>query len=493
MLDQALNIAGSLVQVSNLNLADEGNMLGVPLTGQAGSTASITTVSGSDVTITGLTGMTVADVTNWLTISGAASGSNNGTFLIDSYISPTSVTVVNPAAVAGDANNGAISWIERYDYTLLADLNYARTDRARIKGVGYDAAIPTYQQPNAIGTFLPADLSHIATKTTDAVAYIINAAYFGEAVATGNTLVTVSSAGNLKHADSVNRLGIPVFDTGPFAGDPNACYVHITDGYSSGGELSVLTGPHAGERIFGFTFNGSSTSPNSVEVHFYSSPWNLNYALNYTPYTWEAGQPDVINLLYGYNERLDAMDENAFREVPALGILTDAALVNDINNILDTIGTISSDQNLNGLLTNTGSYFPFYNLPNATPTVVDALNTLNTQIGNRTYTGGLLTSGQTITASLQVLANSISNSTVTRTIEVLSANLPAGTAHTLPGSISYTLDGTGNGQYLWVYVRGVIQHPGAASAFADYTETNTTSITFYKANKKGDYIDYFVK
>ena len=148
---------------------------------------------------------------------------------------------------------------------------------------------------------------------------------------------------------------------------------------------------------------------------------------------------------------------------------------------------------MNGLLTNTAAYYPFYNLPNATPTVVDALNTLNNQIGNRTYTGSVLTSGQTITASLQALSNAITASHLTRTIERLSANIPANTAHTLPGAITYTLDGTNNGQNLFVYTRGVLRDPGPVSGGNDYAETSTSSITFYSVNNKNDHINYFIK
>lgn len=495
-LDQALDIAGSIIQSSSMTLADEPNGLGVPLSGQTGATASIASISGSDVTITGLTGMTAGSVGHFITISGAATSANNGTFLIDSFISSSSVTYVNSSGVAPDTNNGAISWIEREPYSLQDDLNYERTDRADIKGVAYYAAIPTYQRPTAIGTNIPANLSNIASKTTDAIAYNVNRAFFGQSVTAGDTLVTVTSVGNLKHADAVNQTGVPCYDAAPFTGDWISCYVHVIDGYAdgyAGSELVVLSGPHAGERIFGETYAGSSTSPDSVEVHFYSAPFNLNYATSATPYTWETGQPTTINLLYGFNERLDQLDKNAFRTVPALGILTDAALQNQVDDLFEIVGATPGDTSLSGLLTNTGTYYTFNNLPNATPTVVDALNTINAQIGDRTYTGAILTSGQTITASLQALSSSISTSTITRVVERLSADIPAGTTHTLPGAVSYTIDGTNNGQYMFLFTRGVLRHPGPVSTGNDYAETTTTSVTFYYSSKAGDIIDYLIK
>lgn len=77
---------------------------------QTGAVASITTKSGSLMTLTGLTGMTANHVGRNITITGAASGANNGTFPIAVYLSATSVQITNAAGVANDANNGAISW-----------------------------------------------------------------------------------------------------------------------------------------------------------------------------------------------------------------------------------------------------------------------------------------------------------------------------------------------------------------------------------------------
>ena len=51
-----------------------------------------------------------ASVGDTITIFGAASPGNNGTFPIVGYNSSVSVNYTNPNAVAGDANNGAIGW-----------------------------------------------------------------------------------------------------------------------------------------------------------------------------------------------------------------------------------------------------------------------------------------------------------------------------------------------------------------------------------------------
>src|SRR5208282_2917891 len=149
-LDQALDIAGSLFQQSDSTLTDEPAMIGTELAGQTGAGAAVGPINVSDVTITGLTGMTLQSVGNFLEIDGGMAG-NDGYFLIDTYISATSVTVVNPNAVV-DA--GPYSWAERYPYSLLDDLNFERTDRTLIKGVPYYDPIPTYQRPTAVGTLV---------------------------------------------------------------------------------------------------------------------------------------------------------------------------------------------------------------------------------------------------------------------------------------------------------------------------------------------------
>ena len=584
-LDQALDIAGSLYQSDTMVSANEcaglGNIIG------SGAGALVSVINANDVTITGLSGMTLQSIGNFLNLSGDVTNSgNDGTFLIDGYISDTSVTIINPNAVV---DGYAFPWTEYTPYTLLTDLNYERTDRTNIKGVPYCDPVPEYERPTAIGTFVPANLANIAGKTTDAVAYCVNRAFYGVVVNPGDTKETISAPGFLKHAGVVDQTGVPCFDAVGtiFDGDWNSCYVHVVDGYKEGTEFVVLSGPHEGERIFGITFAGASTSPDSVEVHFFSAPFQLNFATDATPYVWESGQDGYANFLYGYNERLDQLDRNALRTVPALGILVDAQLSSQINDILETIGSFDGYTNLSGLLTNLSEYFPFYYL-NATPTVVDALNILNQQVGNTTfngmngdttilvngetvtynlnllgenvgsnnnytggsfstgtvlvdgytitqllqllgsnlgdntnYTGGNITDGYSVTQSiqylnqtigyygnftgnvledgysisqnLQALADAISVSSILRYIERLVADVPANTVHTLPAGLTYTLDPTNNGQYMFVFTRGVLRDPGPISGCNDYTETSTNSVTFYNRVKAGDHINYMIK
>lgn len=136
MLDQELDIAGSNNYSTSKDLSEEVQGLGESA-GNSGSSASIT-VSGSDVIVTGLSGIVDESVGRFLTFSGAASGVNNSTFLIISVNSVSSVNIEHSSAVT-DGNNGSISWVERYPYSLEDDLNFSRTDREAIKlAVGLD-------------------------------------------------------------------------------------------------------------------------------------------------------------------------------------------------------------------------------------------------------------------------------------------------------------------------------------------------------------------
>lgn len=491
-LDPALDIIGTNTINASKLMADEASGLGQEVSGQSGAAANVTTVNSGVATITGLTGMTVTDVGNFLTLSGAGSAGNNGTFLIVNYNSATSVDVSNASAVASDANNGSIAWQERAPYSLEDDINFERTDRKAIKGTAnpWDA-VPTYQRPTAVGTNVPANLTNIAGKTTDAKALCVTRAFFGATVAATNTKITITSAGNLKHAASVDTTGVPCFDAAPFTGDFASCYVEITNA-SDGAELIVRAGGHAGERIFGVTNGGSSTSPNSVEVLFYSCPIGADPAASSTAYTWESGQPTSITLGYGFNQRIDQLDQNALRTTFSLGLVTDADIRQDVNDIQSVIGEADGATSLTGLLTNLTGNYPFQTL-SATPTVVAALNVLNADIGDRTYTGSYLTSGQTVAQSLQALSSAISTASITRTIERLTTQVAKNTPHLLPGGLSYTLDGSGNGNRLWVYWDGVLRHPGTLANFAgnEYAETDTTHITPYTIIKVNSCIDYF--
>lgn len=330
-LDQFLDIGGSCTQSDASTISNEPLNLGSAVSGQTGAAASVSVVVGDVVTITGVTGMVAASVGRCLVISGAASAGNNGTFKITTVSTATTINVENSAGVAGDANNGSISWVEREPYTLEDDINYARTNTKLIKGTtNWHDPIPTYIRPDDTLIDQDASLFNIASKTLDAHAWIESRAVESISVSASDSFITISIAGELKHADSTDTLGVPVTD-GYDAGNDRAAFVEIVDavldGYGDGANLRVLAGPNIGNRIFGLTRVGSSTSPNSVEIRFMSTTidnWDLSGAVTYS---WEGDQPNTINVCYGYRQRLDRFDEVGIRSTLIKGALSDTSAV----------------------------------------------------------------------------------------------------------------------------------------------------------------------
>jgi len=97
----------------------------VPIIARSGAAASTGAgAAAGQLRLTGLTGMLATDVGQYLTISGAASAGNNGTFKIAAYNNATSVDIYNATAVQPDGNDGSIAWTtgSYYVYATNFDL-----------------------------------------------------------------------------------------------------------------------------------------------------------------------------------------------------------------------------------------------------------------------------------------------------------------------------------------------------------------------------------
>ena len=251
-------------------------------------------------------------------------------------------------------------------------------------------------------------------------------------------------------------------------------------------------GPDFGKVIFGRTRAGASSSPDSVEIEFRAVSHGADISTS-VAYAWEATQNvSLIDVTYGYFQTLADADESAFRTLETLGIFSDAELKSEIDNLQEVLNVANGATSLSGLLSPTTANYPFFSL-NATPTVTAALNVLNTSIGSRNYSNALLTDGYTITQSLNQIANAVTSSTLTRTIERLSGPINANTVHNLPLGVTYTPDGSNNGNTLLIFGRGALRHPGSVSSGNDYAETSSTSVTFYAKYSAGDIIDYIIR
>ena len=76
-----------------------------------GSTATMAGASGNFFHLTGLSGVTgVSAFTTYVTITGAATAGNNGTFQVTVVNSATNIHYANPQGSYPDANSGSLSW-----------------------------------------------------------------------------------------------------------------------------------------------------------------------------------------------------------------------------------------------------------------------------------------------------------------------------------------------------------------------------------------------
>ena len=496
-IDQALDIAGSLSQSDGMTLAEEPGALGAPVSPANTGTTSVTLgapASGIQA-VSGMTAglFTANSVGNFLTLSGSGlSAGNVGTFLITAYTSGTAVSVLNPLGVA-EGPIATVTWTERFPYSLLDDLNYARTDRRLIKGTTnfYDA-VPTYIRPSATGTSVPKNLTNLLS--LDSKAILEPRAFLALAITNGTASKLVAS-GTFSWATAANRLGLPAT---PAAETDTARIVRIFNP-ANGAEMEVQTaGAHKGERIFGmWDSTAGGVDGTSCQLVFYSCPNGLDPSTpaNRTAYSWEAALGvNTVELSYGFRVLMSNMTDSALMVVETVGMGVDADIAQDIRDIQSTVGESDGATSLAGLLTPTTANYPFFNLGTATPSVVTALNTLNVQIGDRTYPGPqtIITSGDPIATSLLNLANALTSATAIRWIDRAPLGYAANTAVLLPGGQTYVADVGNNGKGLMVWTRGVLRDPGTVANGDDYLETNATHVTFYSKINKGDHINYLV-
>jgi hypothetical protein len=156
-LDQFLDIQGSNSVDNAKTLAEENTSTGSQTSTGTGDSFAFATPT---VTLTDAgASFTSADIGRFITIAGATSGGNDGTFLIESVPTGTTLTYSNTSAVA-EAYTG--TWTINEPYTLEDDLNFTRTDRKLIKGTAqHYTDIPTYVRPSAIGTNVDKNLTNL--------------------------------------------------------------------------------------------------------------------------------------------------------------------------------------------------------------------------------------------------------------------------------------------------------------------------------------------
>jgi len=402
-----------------------------------------------------------------------------------------STSAVKVAAIVGVASTSIGNFFDIYDASNTeADFGYLRQDMTDIKGTAaWNDDLPTYTRPSDTGTTLNVSLANIAGKTLDSKALSINTLAVAIPIGSGATGVTLPVI--TVHAGGTNETGLPIFGVAPYALDFETTYVSIIDPVTKLA-LTVQTGPNIGETIYGRMAGGVSGS--NLVIHFHSGLNDGSVGDHF--YSWEGTQPGIVDIHYPTIKRFDEFSLNDFRLASVTGVIGDATNAVDIA-ALNVFTGRSSGQN-NPVLTNTTASYVFSTI--ASPSASDleeAVNTLNSEIGSRVFTGAILTNGQKVTASLQALSNAITVAvgTTTKLVYQVLSQLNPGSIITIPNSADYILDASGNGQGLDVYVAGVQQFPDStpSATDGDYKENSTTTIMTRRPIFAGQVMTFIIR
>jgi hypothetical protein len=425
-------------------------------------------------------------------------------------------------------NTGAVS--EPADSTVSGsleyDLNILRAHLRQVKDWDSDwfSAIPTYTLA-VDGTTVSGSLKELSTAShgvgnvLDAKSIIIPIEYpsGGGSVAVSPTNSGILISTSTQYATAADRRGLPIYSsaTGTYydeGGDDRVVRVDILDASND----QEFVGSN-GELVFGRLWDGldaptGSGTGTDVFVHFYTVSGT---------YTWDAGDPSAIKIVYPQRKILSEMEEWDWLRTDFVSSWEgDVELVEDISNLWSFTG--SSDGETSPVWTNTTAYY----LLDGNPSDLEAaINDINDGVGNRDYTDGLvLTDDQTITASLDALNVAIGDrdgESLTSSIDALdmalwdlettvsgisAANkyvytitggpIAAETSIQLPYSLSYTPNSSDQqpGLYMDIYVDGqLLAADYATNGDNDYEETDATHWTPHFLIRNNANITYVIR
>lgn len=458
-LDQREQVHGSLLyedSAASYPIEDAESLGKVKASGTDGAvlTAAPTNFSSTAYTFT------AQNVGDFITIAGVHA--NAGTYKITAFIDANNVT----CASASFTDESSLKFEVRQAQNLEDDMNYLRTQDKNILGTtNWFDAIPTYTDPKATGTPKIAHLSNIAGKTTDAKTFVDQKNADDQAVAATNIEITI--ADTTQYADATDRTGLPMADSGEYdETNYDATFVELIDPETG---LTFRNG--SGSVIWGRMIKGTELT--NFKVKFYTGT-NDGSA---TAYTWTASDPTSINVLYGTRVTLDDLSETFFRKKHQVAIGENSETAKDIDDLQSYTG--GADGETAPTWTNTTATYALQ----ANPTDLEGgINAINDAIGSRQYStlaNDIINDGDTITDSLEDLAEVLSDTTVEKFVEDVTTTINKETAHTLPSSETYTLDAGNNGLHMDVFLNGLLLASDGASSTRDYEETSTTSITFH--------------
>ena len=349
-------------------------------------------------------------------------------------------------------------------------------------------------------------LSNIAGHTLDAKTIIVAVSNddtgdgWGVSYGDSGKLVTGITT---RYATNDNRMGLPIYAPGAYPGDDasgifdeagtdNVCRVDIIDLDT---DSEIVDG--SGNVIYGKLHNGADNSGTGDGTDVY-----VRYYADDAVTTMVSGVSDVV-FVYPQRKRLTDMEEYEWLRTDFISSWEgDIELIEDITNLWSYTGA-SNDVTDPTWDNTTGNYI----LSSDPGDLTTAINLLNTEVGDRTYSAeNYIDSGDTIVESLdeldvalKALADDLDDASASKHVETVDSEISANVFHSLPDSLTYTPeDGAGvEGAYMDVYVDGQLlsADTGAAGVEADrdYQETTVSGIKFRFDVQVGRNITYVIR
>lgn len=395
---------------------------------------------------------------------------------------------------------------------LEHDMNVLRSVVKGLKGTtNWYESLGTYYDPTTTdsGSSWTKDMSLDAVRNNTLDSKTILKAVTEDNSGSGFT-VTSGTAGflwdtTLPYARWSNRRGLPIFTStsgiySDVGGSNDVCRIDLIDG-STGAEFQDASGNTIYAKFQDGADNGgdgyTGTASSDVYVKFYTDSGE---------YTWTGDDPSTISMVYPFREVLSNMEEYEWQRTDFVSSWEgDAELVEDVSNLWSFTG--AGDDITGPSFDQTGNYYP---LTSSIDNLKDAVDKLNEEFGDFTYTEqNYVTDNESFTSSLDALDiatsnlyDTITSSSETKYVEELSADLSAGTLHELPSGATYTPDATvgQEGKNMRVFVNGQLlaasTGAGGVNEDRDYAEgagTTASGITFHFDLYSGTNVIYMIQ
>jgi len=372
------------------------------------------------------------------------------------------------------------------DSVMEHDLNVLRTLMKQLKGTD-----DWFSSPPAV--FDPTDtdsedvknneatLSSIAGNTLDAQTIItsINDSNSGNGFS-----ITPGDEGflfltTLDYALPTDRRGLPIFHTtnsGIYQDEGEQDRVVGIDliNMETGAEFRDASG----DIIFAKFHDGADYSGTGDGTDAY-----VKFYTEAGTYTTTSGDPDSIMIVYPYRKVMSEVKEYEW-------IRTDFVSSWEGDEII--VGQVSDLWSYTGASDNETS--PNWTSISGSPMITnesslkEALDQLNDEFGDTTYSGTYISDGQSITASLDALdtnlytiSQTVADGVADKHVAVVASGIAAGTAYQLPVGLSYTPSTMGVN--MDVFLDGIMlaasSGEGGANEDKDYAEISPTHVAFH--------------